>query len=257
VSKLTPEQAWQHVKALWPLADFLQKDAIGTLIRFSDASTVWESMYHIDIDWGDLTQWPPKEEWRDAVKADCFTEQVCRWRESVDHTWKTGALIGFLHVDSIVEFWVASGSTCMYRIKSGNCQVRVTAQDKTPPNADDVSANAPEREKRFTPFESRLIERVKSARNEIEQQSKEQRKKQTSKTDDTGTYGLGCERETAWRSMDSAPKDKPVWVKMGGEIVLASTDGPRIWLSHGFKKSYESDRTNQPTAWQPIQEPLP
>jgi hypothetical protein len=65
------------------------------------------------------------------------------------------------------------------------------------------------------------------------------------------------ERETAWRSMDSAPKGKPVWVKMGGEVVIASTDGPRIWLSYGFKKSYEWDRANQPTAWQPIQEPLP
>lgn len=65
MSKLTPEQAWEHIKVLWPDARYimrckppLKSDGV---FRGSDISS-FALLDHSRIDWPEgMDRWPPKE----------------------------------------------------------------------------------------------------------------------------------------------------------------------------------------------------
>jgi hypothetical protein len=148
MSKLTPEQAWVHVKALWPDAEYIrkgcQKLSTDGVYRGRDIDS-FIPLHHCNIDWPEgVTQWPPNEEWRDAVVPTIGKFEdwglPCRVRDSESDPWFKSKILGY---DESFESspWMIEDD-CFYR----DCQVRVTARDKTPPDADHVSANVPERE---------------------------------------------------------------------------------------------------------------
>jgi hypothetical protein len=67
--KLTPEEAWEHVKALWPDADCISRRNETTY--FDCAVYVGNTqlpLSFINIDWPEgVTRWPPPEsKWRHA-----------------------------------------------------------------------------------------------------------------------------------------------------------------------------------------------
>jgi hypothetical protein len=134
MSKLDLKTAWQHVKALWP--DALEMRRVVTeigdriVIDRSCDGRKWESMYGANIDWGSLTQWPPKEEWRDAVMPEDWGKKArfCDYPDD-ERAWFYDKIAGLLNQDEECPWVCSDGTVWRY------CQVRVTAQDKTPPDA--------------------------------------------------------------------------------------------------------------------------
>jgi hypothetical protein len=117
MSKLTPEQAWSHVKALWPNATCMEKFAM--INNFSITS----------IDWPEgVDRYPPKEEWRDAVWPDDWNKP-CRYKRIKADNWQDGYIVG--NDDSKIPWIITPGRSQLHW--SEYCQVRVTEDKKLNP----------------------------------------------------------------------------------------------------------------------------
>ena len=124
--KLTPEEAWSHVKALWPDAEYIRKrdDTIrDDLVYRGPSLGKSPRLVGCEIDWPPgIYRYPPKEEWRDAEMPRDWGKEV---RFSDDkRRWNEGKLCGFL--ESVERYpWLDElGAVYTY------CQVRVTDGDK-------------------------------------------------------------------------------------------------------------------------------
>ena len=124
MSKLTPEQAWEHIKALCDDPDFMEYGGNGTYVHAQDGTTFDLVIEPGIIDWGDLTRYPPKEEWRDAVMPQDWGKP-CRAKLS-DENWgacEYGVLVG--HSVKENRFIIEKDGSIPIRCKN-DCQVRIT-----------------------------------------------------------------------------------------------------------------------------------
>ena len=128
--KLTPAEAWSHVKALWPDAtsivrkDAMLKNDMVVTIKGSIGDAI--ALKLVDIDWPEgITQWPPIEEWRDAVWPQDWGKGA-RFRDSESYSWRKGFLGGLnpVNPERVYKWW--GGDIGVFK----ECQVRVTDGDK-------------------------------------------------------------------------------------------------------------------------------
>jgi hypothetical protein len=137
---LTPEKAWEHVKALWPDAECIRKRMGDTIVN----CVVYILEYQIPlqlvmVDWPDgFNRYPPKEEWRDAVWPQDWGKEA-RFRDGESYSWQNGVLCGMIPKRHFKWFAADKGMFV-------HCQVRVTEQDKEPPDADRLEPSQPERD---------------------------------------------------------------------------------------------------------------
>lgn len=60
--------------------------------------------------------------------------------------------------------------------------------------------------------------------------------------------------DDGWKSMDTAPKDKPIRAKMGEyQCTAVWCNDNQAWFSRGICKASGWDRANQPTAWKEVE----
>lgn len=121
MSKLSPEQAWQHVKALWPDAEYIrkgcQKLSTDGVYRGRDIDS-FIPLHHCEIDWPDgMTRYPPpepqhREPWQDDVG------KMVEVRDRKEQPWKKQMLLAILP------------SKCEYRY------IADTTRDDTEPTFD-------------------------------------------------------------------------------------------------------------------------
>lgn len=116
--KITPQQAYEAVKVLWPEAVF---------IRRGDGASYWIDVHYSQginrliaasfVDWPEgVHRWPmPEPKWRDATFPGDYGKPA-RFRDAVDETWIESKLCGFNMTYSLYY----SESNSMWRY----CQVR-------------------------------------------------------------------------------------------------------------------------------------
>ena len=86
MSKLTPQQAWEHVKALWPNAPRILKYK-------GDQFIIDSSSREVNIDWPEgVDRWPPLEpKYREPTMAD--VGKMVEVRQNPQQEWKHRNLI--------------------------------------------------------------------------------------------------------------------------------------------------------------------
>jgi hypothetical protein len=99
---ITPQQAYEAAKLLWPGVRFVRKS-----LNYGGKDFYVEGNLRTEIDWGDTDQYPPPEpEWVDAVFPDDVGKQG-RFRDRDDGPWieseirglwRDGGWIGRSHV---------------------------------------------------------------------------------------------------------------------------------------------------------------
>jgi len=110
MSKLTPEQVFEHVKALWPSVDSITKVGSGYGICHKQ-----NEVCSVHVDWPEgVTEWPMPPKWELPSFPDDFNQQV-RFRDHEGQLWRYGILVGY-NVDS-TDQWIVRGngmyeSTC-------------------------------------------------------------------------------------------------------------------------------------------------
>lgn len=221
MSKLTPQQAYEHIKALFP-----SKEVIS--IHSTENGNVWvheEELRHsgkpayfsigkIEIDWPEgVDRWPPMEEWVDAVMPQDYGKP-CRHRD--DHeSWKEGVLVGESVVRNAVYRWITEHPVNGTRYDSQYCQVRVEPEKATAP-----------------------ITRPAQAESIVE--------KQPDGDIWTDVYSDGLPIETA-------PKDREIELLMGGKWRKGRWHSCQIWMTVSPEaRLFSWDRANQPTRWKPL-----
>jgi hypothetical protein len=94
---ITPQQAYEAAKVLWPETSSLQKHALGWYAMQIHADGRYSAITYgsgVAIDWGDTDQYPPPEpEWVDAVFPDDVGKQG-RFRNDSDESWVHGQIRG-------------------------------------------------------------------------------------------------------------------------------------------------------------------
>lgn len=90
--KITPEQAWQHVKALWPDAIGLSRDEFGASLLFRNRS----NGLSVSIDWPEgMDRYPPAEPtYREPTQAD--VGKMVEVRDHHSQRWQTHELLAIL-----------------------------------------------------------------------------------------------------------------------------------------------------------------
>lgn len=98
MSKLTVEQAWQHVKALWPDAAFIIKNGLhpGTIYQCKESFCEQHADFTARIDWPEgVIRWPPREPtYREPTQAD--VGKMVEVRDAEHETWKKKVLLAIL-----------------------------------------------------------------------------------------------------------------------------------------------------------------
>ena len=89
---LTPEELFSVLKVVWP--------SVETVFKHNHATWyVDEIESGVQVDWGNLTQYPPPTEpqWicitKENIKSHLF--QKCRFRNSTAHEWRDGVICGW------------------------------------------------------------------------------------------------------------------------------------------------------------------
>jgi hypothetical protein len=94
---ITPQQAYEAAKVLWPETTSLQKHALGWYAMQIHADGRYSAITYgsgVAIDWGDTDQYPPPEpEWVDAVFPDDVGKEG-RFRNDSDESWVYGQIRG-------------------------------------------------------------------------------------------------------------------------------------------------------------------
>lgn len=101
-TKLTPQKAFEHASKLFMNVVAIRKDALHryALRCVRNDSIEFEIVSVADIDWGDLTQYPPPEKkWRPATKEDAPKPIVARVRDNENSEWRQVQLLTFLEND--------------------------------------------------------------------------------------------------------------------------------------------------------------
>ena len=98
---ITPKQAFEAAKVLWPSVSkvCMRPDMLTMIVRERRVTILIDA----EVDWGDLTQYPPPpEEWRDAVfpddvgKKGRFSDLGKEWHEgTICGRWTSGLWIGY------------------------------------------------------------------------------------------------------------------------------------------------------------------
>ena len=66
--KLTPEQAFAHVKALWPCAERLRLTTTGITWAYEADGVPYKALRYVEIDWPKgVTEWPLQPKWETPV----------------------------------------------------------------------------------------------------------------------------------------------------------------------------------------------
>lgn len=90
MSKLTPEQAFAHLKAVWPDLSSIESIPGADIIcrrSHTSISQTWNTS-PMAIDWPEgVHQWPPKGQWRDARLEDLPNKMRARVRDSEKEAW--------------------------------------------------------------------------------------------------------------------------------------------------------------------------
>ena len=93
---LTPEELFSVVKVLWPRCN--------RVLNPSGASVGWQFDFddtneHTNIDWGDLTQYPPSVEtqWIRVTRENVaqFMFRLCRCKNTHIESWQDGHIVGW------------------------------------------------------------------------------------------------------------------------------------------------------------------
>jgi hypothetical protein len=126
--RLTPQQAWEHVRALWPSATHIRQVNGGQCEI--EGKGGYQTFTDKVIDWCDLTQWPPPEpaeQWEDAeFPRDCGKN--CRYLLStLSDEYESGKIVG---KDGSDPAWVVLDleQDLLWAFK---CQVRVEPKEAT------------------------------------------------------------------------------------------------------------------------------
>lgn len=218
---MTPEQAWQHIKALWPDAEYIEPYSTTTSrIRFNLGRV--SVQFSWEIDWSTVRRYPPAEpQYREPTQADIG--KMVEVRDYANQTWRKKALLAIL----------PSRYECRYIVDN---------------SSDDTEAC-------FDHFiEARIEARIAVDTN--------RKHCPTCKLDITGCTwcsdpypGCPLPSQLDEQPIDTAPKDRLIWLLMGGKWVTGFFDG-NIWLTgaqpDGANHSLKWDDENQPTKWRPI-----
>jgi len=232
MSKLTPEQAWVHVKALWPNATCMEKFAM--INNFSITSIDWPA---------GVDRYPPKEEWRDAVWPQDWGKPCRVYNYDLEQHEDAGVLIGrrkdgyFLVESNGIEI-------------VGELQVRVTDDEPTIRKCRKVEQEKAA-EDIFPPKDelkpgwllppgwlrkSKLSEQVAEWPEEV---------KSLMHIND----GLVQKPDDGRQPMATAPKDREVELLMGGDWMDGFYNEGLWWTKTRYGRCTGWDRGHQPTAW--------
>lgn len=115
MTKITPEQAFNAAKVLWPNLAKIQWQVSGVIVRFDDSGIV--TVHGSQIDWPEgVTQWPMPEKWRDAKMPEDWGK-AARFRDT-GLTWRIGRTIAGLAANLTGPWIDSNGAHWMH------CQVR-------------------------------------------------------------------------------------------------------------------------------------
>lgn len=95
---MTPEQAWEHVRALWPDAAFIVKNGLhpGTIYQCQESFCEQHADFTARIEWPEgVVRWPPREpQYREPTPAD--VGKMVQVRDYADHNWRECELLAVL-----------------------------------------------------------------------------------------------------------------------------------------------------------------
>jgi len=239
-NKLTPEQAWVHVKALCKDADHMENHEGYTTIRNHDGTIPDVVIEEGVIDWPEgMDRYPPKEEWRDAVWPDDWGKPAM-FGDSKDDVKTAGTLCGRCNWSWMDE----DGVRWIY------CQVRVTDDPPTIQKCRKVEQEKAA-EDIFPPKDelkpgwllppgwlrkSKLSEQVAEWPEEV---------KSLMHIND----GLVQKPDDGRQPMATAPKDREVELLMGGDWMDGFYNEGLWWTKTRYGRCTGWDRGHQPTAW--------
>jgi len=92
MTKLTPQEAFEHVKALWPDTVSIRLHNHGNTLLIDNQSL----LMHLELkfDWPPgITEWPPQPKWEEPVLPDDWGKLCELSHDSI--TWQTEKLAGF------------------------------------------------------------------------------------------------------------------------------------------------------------------
>lgn len=121
--------AWEHVRALWPDAEWIEKsydgwEAFLGLQTTRATKALVAAGSSSEIDWGDLTRYPPEpEQWRDAVWPEDWGKKCKATIPGVDDDFVMCILVGMSPKLTPI---VLLEDENYY---GGKCQVRVTDEE--------------------------------------------------------------------------------------------------------------------------------
>jgi len=89
-NKLTPQEVFEHVKALWPSAESITKLGSGYAICYKQNEAC-----SVPIDWPEgVTEWPPQPRWETPVLPDDGGKE-CEFSDD-GKEWVEAMLIGYV-----------------------------------------------------------------------------------------------------------------------------------------------------------------
>ena len=96
MKKLKLEEAWLHIKALWPTATSISKECVFAVICMKDGYRVASSMLSDRIDWNGVTLYQPAPEIRPYTFheivgsiANGHDETCCGYIVGINHNYVT------------------------------------------------------------------------------------------------------------------------------------------------------------------------
>lgn len=106
MKKLTPKQAFEHLKAIVPKLEYIEPaepipgcgESIVMKFVYDDGSRGIRQLADTAVEWGDCQRWPeePEGHWRPAtLPADAGKK--ARFRDAADEDWRYGELHGYVH----------------------------------------------------------------------------------------------------------------------------------------------------------------
>lgn len=98
-TELTPQEAFECYKALYPDAKEIRKTKDGYTVELGDGKHV--------INWGDTKEYPPKQKWR--VPTDSDKGKRCRYKDEEKAEWMNRDNVLFVSTWN-EGFWVLYGN---------------------------------------------------------------------------------------------------------------------------------------------------
>ena len=92
MKKLKPEEAWLHIKALWPTAISIEQYGLAAIIDLGKGSRVTSILLNDSIDWGGAIRYQPSPE----IRPYTFHEIVGSIARGHDETC-CGYIVGINH----------------------------------------------------------------------------------------------------------------------------------------------------------------